>query len=138
MVHTLTPRLEYRVYLNQKMDYFDIIPELEMRFRQRFQLHNDKDTQFVVSFVYEDLQHNQKWLDFCKTKKADKSDYGYNIGNTWYDVFSKDYTELRSNKKLSWEEAESIMGQVDNFPNVDLIDCYNTELSGWYYNLNFR
>jgi len=141
----LVPRLEYRVYLNKYMDYFDTIPSLEIRYKQRFELCNDTKGQYILCFAYEKLYNNEKWLELCKNKKVDLSDYKhldyqYDVNNewitmtentTWYDIFSNNYNALHKNKKLQWDEISPILEGVD-LP--DLKSMGNGDV-GWYYNL---
>ena len=78
MVHELVPRIEYKVYLNHPVNYFDIIPQLEQTFHIRFKLGKEHDkSQYILCLYDENLTMYPNWIELCKYKLVDMNYYLY-------------------------------------------------------------
>lgn len=163
MGRTPLPRLEYRLYLNNHVDYYDIIPQMEQKYRQRFRL-NKYDGNYIMCFTYEYLLENEKWAKYCECLKIKEGDYSnpvttipvdknyrckktgdwvsVNENTTWSEIWENDYTSL--NTKLLPDPpfhiicGEPFIEELMEFMSIkdDFFNMTNadTEKSGWYYN----
>lgn len=77
MVILTTDSIEFRVMLKTAVDYFDIIPQLEMEFRSRFILINNFEKNYLILFRKQLISRDDRtsFQEFCKTKLVDWNYY---------------------------------------------------------------